>query len=374
MSDTLFTSQTPAAQGSDGAPGITTATTFKLANPRTCEGIQFYATATPSGTYTVALWRVTNTDAGAGGTGTLIASKAVSSAGITGNAYNIVNFAPGDVVGGESLDLDTTHLYRAGVHNGSLYVATNSFFTSALTNGDITGVQDNTDPLSNGWTIRQGTFIIDAALQYPRQVGSSASYFVGPVLAVAGSTVTAAAAQTVTLAGAGVAAVTRPATAAQTVPLVGAAAATRVAAVDAAQTVTLAGAGVAAVTRPATAAQTATFTGAADATVTTPGANAQAAQTVALAGTAVAVVIHNAQAAQVIGIAGTATPEPDAEPAIPQGNWNGLLNALHSARADHAVAEQRRRNPVECPVHGWPLEVVGSVRHCKYGGHIVRTW
>ena len=186
MSDTLFTSQTPAAQGSDGAPGITTATAFKLANPRTCEGIQFYATATPSGTYTVALWRVTNTDAGAGGTGTLIASKAVSSVGITGNAYNIVNFAPGDVVGGESLDLDTTHLYRAGVHNGSLYVATNSFFTSALTNGDITGVQDNTDPLSNGWTIRQGTFIIDAALQYPRQVGSSASYFVGPVLAATG--------------------------------------------------------------------------------------------------------------------------------------------------------------------------------------------
>lgn len=362
MTESLFTSQTPAVQGTDGSPGITTATTVKFAVDGTVSAIRFYATSTPSGTYTVAIWEVTGTDAGAGGTGTLLQSQTIAAGSITGNAFNSVSITPVSVV--------STKLYRVGVHNPSLYVATNSFFTSALTNGNITGVQDNTDPLSNGWTIRQGTFIIDAALQYPRQVGSSASYFADVVFAAAGGSVDGTATQTDTFAGTTTAAVTRPTDGTQTDTFAGTTAAAVTRPTDGTQTDTFAGTVTATVQPGTTATQTATFAGTATATVTTPGVNADAGQTDTFAGTATAMVVHNATASGGLSLAGVATPEPDSAPVRAGGGWNSLLNIV---RYNAAQAEADRTRVITlCPVHAYRLEPGrrDGTLHCVFGGEL----
>ncbi len=49
-----------------------------------------------------------------------------------------------------------------------------------------------------------------------------------------------------------------------------------------------------------------------------------------------------------------------------------LLAYINESRAAHAVAENRRRNPVDCPKHHWPLQSLGQGQyHCQYGGHVV---
>lgn len=63
------------------------------------------------------------------------------------------------------------------------------------------------------------------------------------------------------------------------------------------------------------------------------------------------------------------TPPPPSDGA----GWDGLLSGLNEARAAHELAELKKRNPVECPQHFWPLEFARGVYHCKYGGHIVKT-
>ncbi|GAA2681735.1 DUF4082 domain-containing protein [Actinoplanes palleronii] len=184
----LFTSQTPAsADNSDGAPGITTATTVVFAADGTVTGIRFYATATVSGTYVGALWTVDSSDPGGG---TLKASKTL---GVTptGGAWNTITFdTPVAVTAGVA--------YRAGLFSGAgRYVATSGFFASGLTNGSITA------PV-NGATvgsvvISQGTFRIDSALDYPNATFGSASYFVDVEYSTGGpATVTADAALAVT--------------------------------------------------------------------------------------------------------------------------------------------------------------------------------
>lgn len=45
-----------------------------------------------------------------------------------------------------------------------------------------------------------------------------------------------------------------------------------------------------------------------------------------------------------------------------------IMGAIEDARLN----AERRRNPVECPEHGWPLETNSrGVKHCKFGGHVV---
>jgi len=165
----LFTSQTPSVtDASDGTPGITSGTTVQFAVAGTVTHIRFYATATVSGTYTGALWRVTAADTPSPA-GTLLASK-VMGAAPTGGTWNTIALdTPIAVTPGV--------LYRTGVHNSAgRYVATNNLFASSLTNGDITADANGSDPVALG-TLRQGVFAIDAALTYPSTAGSSASYF-----------------------------------------------------------------------------------------------------------------------------------------------------------------------------------------------------
>lgn len=187
MSVSLFTSQTPTLPDqSDGAPGITTATTIVFAVDGTVPAVRFFATTTVSGTYTGLLWEVTNNDAG---TGALLDSKTAGAAP-TGGTWNTIVFdTPVSVTAGVP--------YRVGLFSGAgRYVATSGFFASPLTNGDITA------PAHLGaagpYTVFQGTFAINASPTYPTSTAGSASYLIDVLFDAAGAEVELAATLTAT--------------------------------------------------------------------------------------------------------------------------------------------------------------------------------
>lgn len=61
----------------------------------------------------------------------------------------------------------------------------------------------------------------------------------------------------------------------------------------------------------------------------------------------------------------------DAPAAVP-GSWETLRGIVAEARADHARNQKRIANPIDCPVHQWPLERgPNGVLHCRFGGHTV---
>lgn len=180
MSESLFTSQLPVlADNNDGAPGITTATTLRFATAGTVSAVRFYSTATPGGTYVGLLWELTASDS-AGGAGTLLASKTLGTVPAAGAWTNVTFDTPVSVV--------TTKSYRVGLWSTSKYVATNGFFLSALTNGNvIADAHGSTIPGLSG-TLNQGTFVIDVTPgTYPKNVGATASYFVDVLFDAAGS-------------------------------------------------------------------------------------------------------------------------------------------------------------------------------------------
>jgi hypothetical protein len=173
----LFTSQTPSStDNSDGTPGITFAVTVTFAVDGQVTGVRFYSTTTVSGTYTGALWAVNSSDPG---TGTALATKTMGAAPSAG-AWNTITFdTPVSVTAGVA--------YRAGVFSGAgRYVATLSFFGSALTNGDITAPAHNGS--AGGFTVSQGTFRIDASLGYPNSPGSGQTNYFADVEFTAGGT------------------------------------------------------------------------------------------------------------------------------------------------------------------------------------------
>lgn len=179
----LFTGQTPAiTDASDGAPGITTATTVRFAQSGTVTGIRFYATATVGGTYTAELYQVTAADVPTPA-GTLLASK-VAGATPAGGTWNTILFDT-------PVSVTTATLYRAALHSGAgRYVATLSFFGSDLVNGDITADANGDDPVGLG-TLRNGTFAISAtAGAYPGGGGGTCYFVDVEFTAGAGGTIT----------------------------------------------------------------------------------------------------------------------------------------------------------------------------------------
>lgn len=57
------------------------------------------------------------------------------------------------------------------------------------------------------------------------------------------------------------------------------------------------------------------------------------------------------------------------------GSWEGLRAGVAEARAAHAEAERRRRHPIDCPEHLWPLQRTASGEyHCLFGGHVVEPY
>lgn len=187
MAESLFTTQVPGSGfgnlsdlGADGTGG-TTATTMQFAVDGFVTHIRFYATTTVSGTYTAELWQCTGTDDPAGsGTGTLLASTAaVASGSITPGAWNTIAFA-------SPVAVSAANLYRPALHNtNGNYVAVGAGFfnSSALVNGNITGIRSGTNPTPpNLGTIRNGNFRTDtAAGVYPRDSFNQNSYLVDVV-------------------------------------------------------------------------------------------------------------------------------------------------------------------------------------------------
>jgi hypothetical protein len=53
------------------------------------------------------------------------------------------------------------------------------------------------------------------------------------------------------------------------------------------------------------------------------------------------------------------------------GSWDSLLGVLAAARGDAAFDAERIAHPLDCPVHGWPLERARGVLHCRFGGHVL---
>ena len=174
MSQSLFTSQTPALpdQSDGGLPGITTSTTMTFAKPGQVKAIRFFATLNRpfAATYTAELWELTNNT-----TGTRLANAAVAGSAITVGTWNVITFSsPVNVV--------TTKAYRAALNvadpGGGRYVATSSFFTSsALVNGDITGIKDGASPF--GSVLNNGCFALNSAPNtLPSGSFSAGCYFI----------------------------------------------------------------------------------------------------------------------------------------------------------------------------------------------------
>lgn len=168
----LFTT-TPTGQFSDGgSPGITVATSLTFDAAGTVTGIRFYAhNNVVTSTVVVELWQVTSLDDSAPA-GSLLASKSISGAGLTPNAYNTIALTT-------PVAVDTSHVYRSAVNiTGGLYVATpNLFFSAPIINGHITGLQHRTAPFA---TLNNGVFAVAAAPgTYPSNGGTGGTaYFV----------------------------------------------------------------------------------------------------------------------------------------------------------------------------------------------------
>ena len=322
----LFTSQTPTVtDASDGSPGITTATTVRFAQEGTVTGIRFYATTTVGGTYTGLLYQVDAAD-DVSPAGTLLASKTLGSAP-TGGTWNTITFDT-------PVSVTTNTLYRTCLFSGAgRYVATTSFFTSDVVNGDITADANGDDPVGLG-SLRQGTFLINAAPGYPSGAASATSYF-------ADVEFTAGAAP---LAPNGV-----------EVPIT-------LGAPTLAFTASAAPSGI----------EVPVSLGA-------PGAAFSA--SASPDGISAPVTLGAPTVLMTVAPAGISAPFTLGEPVIdappgpaPEvgGSWYGLLNVLHSARADHQINAERDAHPLECPWHGWPLDRTERGLHCRFGGHLVK--
>lgn len=168
MTESLYTSQTPAVtDASDGTPGITTATTLNFLVDGFITHLRFYATTTVGGTYTAAVYEITAADP-PGVPPTPLATK-VMGGSPTGGVWNTIAFDT-------PVPVEVGKYYRVALHNNQgRYVATNNFFLTAVTNGNVIGEATSANPFG---TFSQGAFVINAALTFPSSEGSATSYFV----------------------------------------------------------------------------------------------------------------------------------------------------------------------------------------------------
>ena len=169
----LFSGQTPSSVDVNEGTPIEVATSVVFGVTGEVIGIEFYTPDTLDSSYTVQLYEVTDDDGTDSGAGTLLA-EAVKNSGLSAGAWVDCFFDPVLIVA-------STKVYRCGLFCGNgHYVATSSFFTSPLVNGNVTGVQSGSDPVGLG-SIRNGTYIENATPAYPTQSFSAACYFVGPI-------------------------------------------------------------------------------------------------------------------------------------------------------------------------------------------------
>lgn len=171
---TLFTSQIPALP--DVADNtITVGTTFTVAVAGNIVGLRWYAPTNAPGIPTGALWDIN---------GNLLASAPFGA--LVLGTWNTVTFA-------SPVPVSPGQFYVVGVGPVTRYTATNNFFLTALTNGDLTGPADAApvEPLN-------GRFTANAALTFPTSTSGHNSYFVDPMFDAGQSIVPASLTSTVT--------------------------------------------------------------------------------------------------------------------------------------------------------------------------------
>jgi len=170
----------------DGAGGITTATSVFVTQNGTISAIRFYATATAlsngSSVYRGTIWHVDSNDNGGIGTGTKVAQTA------TFLGSDLIPAAWNEVPLTAPLSVSTNNLYRVGIHSGNSgrYVATNQGYhvvghTSAGGHLKASAANDNTVGFG---AQAQGTFVISADPDtYPNKTGNDANYWTDVVFA-----------------------------------------------------------------------------------------------------------------------------------------------------------------------------------------------
>jgi Domain of unknown function (DUF4082) len=170
--ESLFTSQTPGGFAFD-ATGISLGMTVVFAVAGSVKGARFYAhTSLSGGTYTAGFYSVDTADSGSNdpgsGTGTQLATATFGT--MTAGAWNTVTF-------GSPVSVSANTPYRVvGYSSVGRYGSTSNLFSSAITNGNITGVANNTS--AGGLNIRNGTYNYATNISYPNDHFSGEGYFV----------------------------------------------------------------------------------------------------------------------------------------------------------------------------------------------------
>lgn len=165
MTDTLFSSETPAITNATDGTAYTLGTLFTLDLAGSCVGIRwYYPTTLPSSAVKAVLWAWT-----ADGSGTELARKTFSSP--VAGAWNTATFDT-------PVALSPGTRYVASVWTIDRYVATTNFFASSLVNGHITGPADESSTPAHNGKIHVGGS--DAA--YPESSFGKGCYFVDPVM------------------------------------------------------------------------------------------------------------------------------------------------------------------------------------------------
>lgn len=348
----VFTTQTPTNPNAlDGAPGLVTATTEYFSAAGVVSGVSFYASTTLAASdYTVGYWQITNPDGSGAGAGTLLATKTIPAGDVTAGAWNDVLFEPGDIVGdalATSITVATNTLYKAGVHNteGRFVVTLDmpQFLVgqAGITNAGITAPANGAEPFADGRVVWQGTYKSSGTLTYPNETFRDSCYFVAGIYTAdtGGSTVSPDGVNVPVTLGS-----------------------------PSAEFVALAAPDGLAV--PVSVGEPLASFATADAQpdgVSVPIAigTPTIRHYVRPDGVSVTVAIGEPTV--------TAPPGPEPETPSSSAGWGGLLGVINSARADAALHAERRRHPLDCPVHGWPLRPnARGVLHCQFGGHIVR--
>jgi len=160
----LFTSQTPANPNNFDATPLTLATVVTFSASGNVTGGRFYAASSLSGgSYELVLWQVTSPT-----TGTVLASATYGA--ITAGTWNTISFA-------SPVAVSSGVAYVIGIRTSTgRYTTTSNFFTTPLVNGNITGIQDNTNPVGVG-TLRNGVFAADIT-SFPSSTFNATCYFV----------------------------------------------------------------------------------------------------------------------------------------------------------------------------------------------------
>jgi hypothetical protein len=152
----ILTSQTPANTDAASA-AISVGTVFTSAVAGNVTGVRIYRANSSLGSPSGALYSWTNDTSG-----TLLASKAFGT--IATNAWTTILFD-------SPVAISASTRYVAVAGPCTAFQSTNNFFTSAVTNGDLTGIASSAGNLN-------GKYLETAGLAYPTQSYLSSCYFV----------------------------------------------------------------------------------------------------------------------------------------------------------------------------------------------------